>query len=366
MRVSGISIPRFLRASCVALLAIGAGAVTAAPAGAWEEEPKGPEYSISIVEGVTTQPEESILHTSGSVRVPHTNHVPITLRIVHNGLTVAQDTETEGNAWLSQVPQVGDTVYLESPTGTVVGTDVYDGLPSMEPTVCAGSTDFSGQRSGGDEVEGSVETLVAHPNYTAHRPGGVAQVTGLSGSAFSGSFLVPLAVGETVQAAEHLRTPLAGGAVFTFFSENQRPVGACPVPPPPPLSLPAPALQGFIFKLTHATIRSLLKLGWLTKVSINQPGTITQDLYAQGGTLPAYAASARKGKHHKPPPATLLARGVASANGAGTVVLVMHATSKGRAVLKHDRRIKAVLITTLQSTSGAKLDLSRRSITLNA
>jgi hypothetical protein len=35
-------------------------------------------------------------------------------------------------------------------------------------------------------------------------------------------------------------------------------------------------------------------------------------------------------------------------------------------VLKHDRRIKAVLITTLQSTSGAKLDLSRRSITLNA
>jgi hypothetical protein len=363
MRVSGIPIPRFRRSSCVAVLALGAGAVLAAPAGAWNQEPEVPEYSISVVEGVTTQPEESILSTSGTVALPSTRHVPITLRLVHDGLTVAQDTESHGEAGFSQVPQVGDTVYLESPAGNVVGSIVYDGLPSLEPTVCAGSTNFSGQRSPGEEVEGSVETLVRHPTYTAHDFDGVAQVTVLSGSSFAGNFLTPLALGQTVRAVEHLRTPLAGGAIFTYSSENQRPVGACPVPPPPPAPPPL-ALQGFVFKLTHATIRSLLKFGWLIKVSVNQPGTVTDGLYAQGGTLPAYAASA--GKHHKPPPALLLASGTATAKAAGTVKLVLHATAKGRALLKHRQRIKAVLITTLHSTSGAKLTVSRRSVTLDA
>ena len=97
------------------------------------------------------------------------------------------------------------------PVGAVVGSDVYDGLPSMDPTVCAGSTNFSGQRSENEEVEGSYFTVVPHPSYTAHRFGGEAQITSLAGSAFAGNFLKPLEFGETVRAREHLKTSLAGG-----------------------------------------------------------------------------------------------------------------------------------------------------------
>ena len=79
---------------------------------------------------------------------------------------------------------------------------------------------------------------------------------------------------------ESVEKPLAGGATFTYTSENDRPVGACPVPPPPPAPPAIPALQGSIFKLAHITIHKLLKSGWLDQVSINQPGTVN-DLMTQ-------------------------------------------------------------------------------------
>ncbi|MFI5004782.1 MAG: hypothetical protein ACHQE6_07195 [Solirubrobacterales bacterium] len=329
-----------------------------------------PEYAITVVEGESTHPEESILSTSGSVRIPHAKEVQVRLRIEHNGLTVAENTE-EGNGpeqgdWLSQVPQVGDTVYLESPIGHIVGSDVYDGLPSMDPTVCAGSTSFSGQRSQNEEVEGSFYTVVPHPHYTAHRRGGEAQIAALSGSSFVGNFLIPLAFGETVRAREHLKTSLAGGETYTYTSENDRPVGACPVPPAPPPPPPVPALQGSIFKLVRTTIHKLLKFGWTDEVTINQPGTVTQDLYLRGGALPAHASSAHKSghRHKRKPPALLLARGSASAAGAGKVKVLIRVTAKGRRVLGHRHRVRAELITTLKSNSGARLNLETRTVTL--
>lgn len=365
MKAGVISTLRFGRASCIALLVLGMGAISAAPAAAWEE-PKAPEYSISVVEGVTTHPEESILVTSGYVRLPHTEHVPVTLRIYHNGLTVAEDTESDGEAWLSQVPQVGDVVYLESPIGNVVGSVVYDGLPSMDPTVCAGSLNFSGQRSPNEEVEGSYYTLVPHRSYTAHRRGGEAQIASLSGLSFAGNFLNPPALGQTLRAVEHLKTPLADGATFTYMSENDRPVGACPVPPAPPPPPPAPALQGSIFKLVGITIHKFLKSGWTDQVTINQPGTVIQDLYQLGGAVPAYASAHSKGarRHRRKPPALLLARGSASASGAGKVNVLLRVTAKGRRVLDRSHRLRGELITTLKSVSGAKLSLPTRTVTL--
>jgi hypothetical protein len=323
-------------------------------------EPHAPEYSISIVEGVTTLPEQSILSTSGSVRP----HAEVVLRIVHGGVTVAQDTEDNGDAWLSQVPQVGDVVYLESPAGNVVGSAVYDGLPAMDAAVCAGSTDFSGQRSASTEVEGSYYTLVPHPSYTAHRFGQFAQVTALTGSAFAGNFINAPAIGQTVRAIEHLKTALAGGATFTYSSENDRPVGACPAPPAPPPPPPAPALQGSIVKLARTTIHKLLKSGWLDQVTINQPGTVTQDLYELGGAVPAYASAHGKAHGHKRKPAVLLARGSASATVAGKVSVLLRATAKGKRVLRHSHRVRAELITTLNASSGAKLNLPSRTVTL--
>jgi hypothetical protein len=365
MTVSGFSIPRLGRTTCAALLVLGAGAVSAAPAAAWEEGPKAPEYSIKVVEGETTVPEDPILSTSGEVRLPHESEVQTTLRLVHDGLTVAQDTESNGHTWFSQVPQAGDVVYLEAPTGNVVGSVVYDGLPSMEATVCAGSTNFSGQRSANEEVEGSFFTLVVHSNYVAERFGGSAQIASLSGSAFAGDFLKPLALGETVRAVEHLTTSLAGGATFTYTSENDRPVGACPAPPVPPPPPPPPALQGSILKLPHTTIQKLLKSGWLDQVTINQPGKVTQDLYELGGKVPASASAHKRARGHKrKPKALLLASGSASAATAGTVQVRLRVTAKGRHALRHSHLVRAVLVTTLKAGSGAKLNLPSRTVTL--
>lgn len=317
-----------------------------------------PRYSLSVVEGETTQPENVIAHTSAE-----TNHgVEVVVSIIRGGITVYRDSGS-GGAYLSQVPQVGDVVTLESPSEHLIGSQVYDGLPSVDSTVCAGSANFSGTRSAGQTVEGGYFSVSPRPYFRRNNTG-QAQVTSLSGASFGGNFLTTLALGETVFASESLETALGGGAVFTYSSENDRPVGACPAPPPPPSPPPPPpALQGSILKLSHTTIRALLKSGWRDLVGINQPGTVTQDLYVVGGTLPAYASS----RHHRPkkPPALLLARATATAKTAGTVTLVLHLTKLGRAKLRHAKSEHVVLLTTLRSVSGAKLVLERRSVTLH-
>jgi hypothetical protein len=356
MRASSFFVPRLL-----ALLALCAGVPFVAPAVA--SATHAPEYSLSIVEGDTTLPEYSIANTSADA--PPGASVGIS--IIRGGVVIAKSTGTEG-AWMSQVPQVGDLVTLESPIGSTVQAITYDGLPSMDPAVCAGSTNFSGQRSGALEVEGEHYLLVQHPSYVATHSKGHAQVTSLVGSSFSGNFLSALALGETVRATESVRTTLASGAIFSYSSETDRPVGACPAPPPPPPPPPPPlALQGSIFKLARTTIHRFLKSGWLDQVTINQPGTVVQDLYLQDGKLPAFAAG-RKSKHHGRkvvPPAQLVARGSTTAKSAGTVNVLIRVTGKGRRLLGHRGQVRLVLVTTLHSNIGAKLNLARRTVTLH-
>jgi hypothetical protein len=100
-------------------------------------------------------------------------------------------------------------------------------------------------------------------------------------------------------------------------------------------------------------------------VTINQPGTVTQDLYQVGGAVPASAAAHRKGHRKHKPPALLLARGSASAAAAGTVSVTLHVTGKGRHALDRSHRMRAVLVTTLKIGSGAKLNLQSRTVTLD-
>jgi hypothetical protein len=123
-----------------------------------------------------------------------------------------------------------------------------------------------------------------------------------------------------------------------------------------------PPLQASLAKILGATIDALFKHGFSDHVYVNQPGTVTQALYLQGGTLPAYAASA----HHKhKPPALLLARGAASAHAAGDVTVVLHLTSAGRGRLRHAKSAHSVLVTTVTSATGVKVTLAHRSITLH-
>lgn len=115
-------------------------------------------------------------------------------------------------------------------------------------------------------------------------------------------------------------------------------------------------------KLGHVTIHSLLKSGWHVLVGINQPGTVIEDLYMQGGTLPAFAAS----RHHShKPPALLIARGYVTATKAGVVSVLLRVTKKGRSRLRSAKSAHAVLLTTMHSTSGAKLSLAHKSVTIH-
>jgi hypothetical protein len=349
------------RVCTTAVLAVLLAGVLAVPASARSGPPV---YNLRIAEGETTLPENPIEYTSGDA----SNEAQVQVSIVRGGLVIARSHPNNGNTGMGQVPQVGDVVDLESPVGTVIGSVAYDGLPSMDPTVCAGSTNFSGQNTLGMTVKGkSVALALQIEKYSTRevetKPQH-AQVTVLTGTSFGGSFLAPLELGQTVTAIESLETPLAGGAIFDYTSENSRPVAGCPpvVVPPPPPPPPPPVLAGSLLKLPHFTILSLLKSGWHDHVTINQPGTVTQDLYLQDGKLPAYAASR---KHHKPlPPAILVARGAVVASSAGTVTVSLKLTKKGRLKLKSAKNAKLALITTLRSESGAKISLGRHAISL--
>jgi hypothetical protein len=354
----------FVRSFLLSLLSICVVASSAAAASG-----HGPKYTLSIVEGATTLPEYE--HPNFASASIDNSEAEIMLEVIHGGLVVGQDHGHEHHgADVSPGPQVGDEVVLESPRGTVISRVIYDGLPTMDATVCAGSTNFSGANTSGNVVEGAyvrkvLETPYHQPTEVVQKAFGEAQVKILSGTTFGGNFLVPLELGEDVNAVESLKTSLAGEATYTYRSENVRPVGACPAPPPPViLPIALPVLQGSLFKLLHTTIAKLLKSGWHNHVTINQPGTVTQDLYLVGGTLPAFASST-KGRHHKKPPAVLLARGSATAKSAGKVVVVVRPTKRGRHILNGAKHVKAVLITTLRSTAGVKLNLGRRTVTLH-
>src|ERR1700691_2475016 len=115
--------------SCVSLLALmWAGGAT--PALAWNGGSHGPHYTLEVTEGETTLPEhKSVASTGGSVQEGSRNQ-EVVVSISHNGTTVYRH-EGDENVWLGEVPQVGETVTLESPAGKLIGSFVYDGQPKI-------------------------------------------------------------------------------------------------------------------------------------------------------------------------------------------------------------------------------------------
>ena len=224
-KAGGRRLPR-ARSFAALLGAIAAACGALAPAGARARTLAAGILACRSCEGETTQPEDSITSVSAGA----SNNNQVRLRIIQGGVVVNQDTH-EGGAGLWQVvPPVGDTVTVESPLGTVVGAVTYDGLPSIEPTVCASSTNFSGQRSGADEVEGGFYTDEPQTNPYGEVDGyehghrGYAQVTLLSGAAFGGNFLVPLSSARPCGPRESLKIRRSPAWIFTY-SERNRPPG---------------------------------------------------------------------------------------------------------------------------------------------
>lgn len=360
MSVGRILIFRLRRASWLALLALGCALVVPASTSA---NSHGTQYTLEVTEGENTVPEfESVAGTVAKVEPG----APVAVAIVRNGTTVYR-SEGEGWAGVPQVPQPGDTVVLESPVHDVIGSTVYDGLPTIDPSTCVGSANFEGNNTSGFTVEGSyvVDSLVTpykRSTEVKHSNFGQAQVKSLTGTSFGGSFLAPIPSGATVAAKESLKTPLSGEATYTYVSERVEPANkTCPAPPPPPPPPPVVVpLHGGLLIVGHTKIHTVLKSGLRDVVSINQPGTVTQDLYLRGGTIPAVAAR----KHHAKP-AMLLARGTASAGAAGTVTVVLKLTAAGRRKLRSLRHANAILVTTIRTTNGQVATLSPHSITLH-
>jgi hypothetical protein len=337
--------------------------LTTSAASAWGNS-HGTQYTLEVTEGENTIPAyEPVAGTVAKVEPS----APVAVSIVRNGTTIYKN---EGDGWASvpQVPQSGETVVLESPSGHVIGSTVYDGLPTIDPSTCVGSTTFEGNNTSGFTVEGSYVTytlLSAKKHEKKESNFGQAQVKSLTGTSFGGSFLQPIASGATVMAKESLKTPLSGEATYTYISERIEPANAtCPAPPPPPPPPPlVTPLSGALANLGHTAIHLILKSGYRDHVKINQAGTITQDLYLRGGKLPAVAASAHK--HHKTPPALLLAHGTTTAGGAGTVSVVLKLTSAGRRKLKSSGHLSTILLTTLRTKNGQVATLAPKSVTLH-
>ncbi len=356
------------RARWLALLAVPALALVAFPASAraWSSG-----YELRIKEGESTLPEhEAVAATSATD--PEGSRTEVVLSIVRAGTTVYRAIG-EGGAWLQQVPQLGETVDFESPAGTPIASVVYDGKPTLASSVCAGSSEFSGEDSGGDTVEGfySRYQLRRDPygrvNGTERTQFGQAQVKTLSGSSFGGNFLQALELGQDVTAVESIETLLGNGSTYTYTSEFERPVGGCPPPPPPPYvppPAPAPLLKGAL-RLGATTIAKLLRFGWHDEVTINQPGTIVQDLYLQDGALPAEAEAASRRHRSKAPRAILVAFGSARTSTAASVSVALRLTKDGRESLRSMKGAHVVLLTTLHASSGTTTTLARRTIWLH-
>jgi hypothetical protein len=336
-------------------------AIAPASASAWANS-HGTQYTLEVTEGENTIPQyEPVAGTVAKVEPG----APVAVSIVRNG-TIVYASEGYGWASVPQVPQVGETVVLESPIGHVIGSDVYDGLPTIDPSTCVGSTNFEGENTSGFTVEGSyvTYTVVSARKHEWPRSGfGEAQVKSLTGTSFGGNFLAPIAPGATVMVTESLKTALPGEATFTYVSERVEPANAtCPAPPPAPAPLPlVTPLRGALAVLGHAKIRVILKSGYRDRVSVNQAGTITQDLFLRGGKLPASAAS----HHRKTPPALLLARGTAKTSAAGKVSVVLKLTAAGRRKLKSAGSVNAILLTTLRTANGQVDTLAPKSLTLH-
>src|ERR1700678_3225345 len=113
-------------------------------------------YGLSVSEGSSSS-GFSVADTNGFAEATPAHEARIA--ITRAGVRVAETPSGQGSfPFMSQVPQAGDVLSLESPLGTTVSSVTYDGLPTMDATVCAGSANFSGQRTPGTTLTGRYYT----------------------------------------------------------------------------------------------------------------------------------------------------------------------------------------------------------------
>ncbi len=200
------------RTSCLALLILGIAAAAApVPAAAWSEEPTAPEYSLSIVEGETTLPGRTDRSPPAATSEPRAEVV------AEDHSTTArswqQGTGSNGDVWLSQVPQVGDVVDARNAVRTPgrlgrlrrPALDGPDGLRRLDELLRTALPGNGSRRR-------APTRWCPTPTATRRaRPGGEAQVTALSGQSFARQLPDAPGVRQTVQAVERCKRPSPAG-----------------------------------------------------------------------------------------------------------------------------------------------------------
>jgi hypothetical protein len=262
------------------------------------------------------------------------------LDVVRGGGTVATDTQP-GFVLLTTALQVGDELKLTNTTTPATRTVTYSGEPTLVAPTCGAAT-FSGTREDGSTVDVSSAGLSTVQFFGA-------------GTTYAGAFSKPLTTGAEVKASQ----ARAIDPAFTVFDAVTVAVGgtcpgaetpAPPVPVPVPAPAPAPVVPvtppvpgpapdavapagrvAFPALKPVALYKALLAGTFKGKVSMGEPGTITQKLSA--------------GK-------TVLGTGKVTAAKAGTYSLKVKLSKNGRRRLTKVKTTKLTLTTVLRDAAG--------------
>jgi hypothetical protein len=330
----------------------------------------------SVVDGAPAGKVEGYAVTAG---VPSAD--TFQLDVVRDGATVASRTAPIYVALEPFVVVPGDLVRLTDVTISEFHEAVLSGRPAFDASVCGGSAAFAGDRD-----EGSTVTVSAGLSFGAGDPRnetiGIPKIAA-GGTRFDGSFPKALGAGWEVAAEQGL----AFGTAFTLFNTARRPVAACPVAETPPVPAPAPApapapvpavpaapardlaapnghlrLTAALLKAVDA-YRALLAGRFTGRVTVDEPGAVTQKLYLDDGA-PQPAATAAAAKKKKPAKPTLLGTGGATVTQPGAVAVTVKLSKNGKARVRRAKRTKVALVTTLVDAAGNARVLPPKHLTL--
>lgn len=174
------------------------------------------------------------------------------------------------------------------------------------------------------------------------------RIVAAADGSYTARFDTPLQAGDAILTTERHETT-ANDIETTVVRYNASAVGT--VPPP---DKTAPKLTKFDLGASNTSIKSFLKFGLFTFVTLDEPGTVTQQLL-----LPAPAPKkSKKGKKKPatPKPPTVLAAGSAKTSAPGeTAKILLTSTKEGRKALrklKKGKPAKATIVTTITDAAG--------------
>jgi hypothetical protein len=296
------------------------------------------------------------------------------LDVERDGAPVASATGQSVVLLSPFVARTGDRITLTDETTSESRTVTYDGRPAFDASICGAATTF-----GGDRDEGATVSVGAALSFGAGDPRNAAlTVPSLfgPGTRFSGSFPTALAAGWTIS-AQQVRALDPG---FTALNALSRRLGDCPpTPSAPPAPEPAPdpapsapappAAKDLLPPAARLTMpgrlltpvgayRALLAGRFSGRVSVSEPATVTQRLYADdGAALPKATATAKRRL-------TVLGTGQAAAAAPGGVSVVVRLSVTGRAALRRRTPTRVALVTTVVDAAGNARVLSPKRFTV--